>query len=153
MVVCECVNVNVTRVRVPSLLHPLTITLPLSAPGRVPVAPDMLPPSPKTEPVPLRVLVVDDELIVRKLLMRSLAAEGNIDCVAVADGQAGIDLLLEEDAARETTGRVLCFDVIILDLVVRGVVCNQCECHLCLSWQMPVLDGFGFLKEIKKHER
>ena len=56
-----------------------------------------------------RVLVVDDELGVRRALQRGLGAEG-MDVVTAADGPAALDI-----------ARTGAFDVILLDIMLPGL--------------------------------
>ncbi|MFC4853200.1 response regulator transcription factor [Actinophytocola glycyrrhizae] len=56
-----------------------------------------------------RVLVVDDELGVRRALQRGLGAEG-MDVVTAADGPSGLDI-----------ARTGAFDVILLDIMLPGL--------------------------------
>jgi len=60
-------------------------------------------------PMKPRVLVVDDELGVRRALQRGLGAEG-MDVVTAADGPSGLDI-----------ARTGAFDVILLDIMLPGL--------------------------------
>ena len=67
-----------------------------------------------------RALVVDDSPVIRKIATRVLERL-EFDVGEAVDGQAALDLCLAQMP-----------DLILLD------------------WNMPVLDGFGFLRELRK---
>jgi two-component system chemotaxis response regulator CheB len=73
----------------------------------------------------IRVMIVDDSVVIRRLLTDALSAEGDVEVVATAaNGQLALGKL---DTARP--------DVVILDV------------------EMPVLDGLGTLRELRKRDR
>ena len=73
-------------------------------------------------PAPLRILLADDSLSVRRILGRSLAREG-CEVVTAADGQAALETLL--------SGGV--FDALLTDL------------------EMPRLGGFGLIERLRSY--
>jgi len=73
----------------------------------------------QNQPVPSRILVVDDEKVIRDIMTDFLKGEG-FEVVAVTNGQDALDLLLNESV-----------DLVLVDL------------------KMPVMDGMELLKEIQ----
>lgn len=65
----------------------------------------------------MTILVVDDELLIRKSLTRGLASKGH-ECVEAENGQVALDLVAKQS-----------FDFIILDLI------------------MPIKSGYDFISE------
>src|ERR1700682_6092899 len=59
--------------------------------------------------VPRRVLIIDDEAVIRELVSLQLGLSG-YDCMAVPDGQGGLELARHE-----------LFDLIVLDLLMPGL--------------------------------
>lgn len=73
----------------------------------------------------IRVMIVDDSVVIRRLLTDALSADSDVDVVATAaNGQLAL--------AKLETARP---DVIVLDV------------------EMPVLDGLGTLRELRKRDR
>jgi two-component system chemotaxis response regulator CheY len=68
----------------------------------------------------MRALIVDDSRFVRGFLRGLLEPKG-IECEEAADGQAGLDRMHEGET----------FDIVLLD------------------WNMPVMNGFDMLKEMR----
>jgi two-component system, chemotaxis family, chemotaxis protein CheY len=68
----------------------------------------------------MRALIVDDSRFVRGFLRGLLEGKG-IECEEAADGKAGLDRLHEGQS----------FDLVLLD------------------WNMPVMNGFDMLKELR----
>jgi two-component system, OmpR family, response regulator ResD len=63
----------------------------------------------ETPAVPRRVLIIDDEAVIRELVSLQLGLSG-YDCMAVPDGQGGLGLARHE-----------LFDLIVLDLLMPGL--------------------------------
>lgn len=76
------------------------------------------------QPVPARVLIIEDDQDTRALLRRTLEREGMYEVLEAADGSEGLDLIVQGALP----------DVIILDLM------------------MPRLDGFEFLERVKQNK-
>ena len=101
-----------------------TVSLPLALADRPPPRsatrdrPGRLPPG-------LRVLVVDDEVLIGRLVQAGLAEEA--DVVAVTSGRAALELLQEDER----------FDVILSDLMMPDV--TGMELHACLEANAPHL--------------
>ena len=68
----------------------------------------------------MKVLVVDDSGVMRKIIIRSLNAVGVSEVVEAADGQEGFNLFQAEQ-----------FDLVLTD------------------WNMPVRSGLEFVKDIR----
>jgi len=68
----------------------------------------------------MKVLVVDDSGVMRKIIIRSLNAVGVNDVVEAADGQEGFNLFQADQ-----------FDLVLTD------------------WNMPVRSGLEFVKDIR----
>jgi two-component system chemotaxis response regulator CheY len=68
----------------------------------------------------MKVLVVDDSGVMRKIIIRSLNAVGVTDTVEAADGQEAIDKFVADE-----------FDMVLTD------------------WNMPVKSGLEFLTELR----
>lgn len=68
----------------------------------------------------MKVLVVDDSGVMRKIIIRSLNAVGVSEVVEAADGQEGFNLFQTEQ-----------FDLVLTD------------------WNMPVRSGLEFVKDIR----
>ena len=69
----------------------------------------------------LRVLVVDDAVVMRRLIGDVLAAEGDIEVVTAANGRIGLSKIVQTSP-----------DAVVLDI------------------EMPELDGLGTLRELRK---
>lgn len=74
----------------------------------------------------MKILVVDDEKICRKVLKRNLALLG--DCIAISDSKKALEMILSAMDQKEP------YDIITLDI------------------SMPYLSGNEILKEIRKKE-
>jgi signal transduction histidine kinase/DNA-binding response OmpR family regulator len=74
-------------------------------------------------PTENRVLIIEDDAATRELLCRSVSGAG-YQAVAAVNGQDGLDWLAENPAP----------NLVLLDLM------------------MPKMDGFGFLRELRKHQ-
>ena len=68
----------------------------------------------------MKVLVVDDSGVMRKIIIRSLNAVGVTDVAEAADGQEGFNLFQSEQ-----------FDLVLTD------------------WNMPIRSGLDFVKDIR----
>jgi two-component system, chemotaxis family, chemotaxis protein CheY len=68
----------------------------------------------------MRALIVDDSRFVR-VILRGLLEKRGIECEEAPDGEVGMDLL----------ARGAPFDLALID------------------WNMPVMDGFGMLKQLR----
>jgi two-component system chemotaxis response regulator CheY len=73
----------------------------------------------------MKVLIVDDSAIMRKIIRNTVDTLG-YDCVEAADGRQALDMIHSQV---EEIGLVL------------------------LDWNMPVLDGYSTLEEIKQHPK
>jgi len=72
----------------------------------------------------MKILIVDDSKAVRKMIKKILQSHGH-EVFEAEDGEKGLESLYEHDW----------FDLILLD------------------WNMPAMNGYEFLKEVKKHPK
>ena len=86
------------------------------------VAAALAPAAPATAQDPLRVMIVDDAVVVRGLVSRWIDEEPDLKTVAsLRTGREAVDQLLRHNP-----------EVVLLD------------------WNMPVMDGYDFLKALRK---
>lgn len=103
-----------------------TVYLPLALDDRPPPASAAPPPEgPRRLPPGLRLLVVDDEVLIGRLIQAGLADEA--DVIAVNSGREALELLQEDET----------FDVILSDLMMPDV--TGMELHACLEANAPHL--------------